>query len=170
MKVLEDKTLSQPRKHYEDIDPKFINFTDRCRVLPVNYYNEYNTVFTLKARYEPGENKYFPNGGFEVKHIEGATYNYELDQVIVHPFELRMVNYFSKSQTIIKEKIKDPNAPQGKRGRKRINPEGYKELYVPTGGQRGRKKLDPVVKAAKEAEKLAKREFSSGKRGRPKKQ
>jgi hypothetical protein len=81
-----------------------------------------------------------------------------------------MVNYFSKSQAVVKEKIKDPNAPQCKRGRKRINPEGYKELYVPTGGQRGRKKLDSTVKAAKEAEKLAKREFSDGKRGRPKKQ
>jgi hypothetical protein len=170
MKIIEDKTLLPPRKHYEDVDPKFTNFTDRCRVLPVNYYNEYNTIFTLKARYEPGENKYFPNGGFEVKHIEGGTYNYELDQVIVHPFELRMINYFSKSQTVVKEKIKDLNAPKGKRGRKRINPEGYKETYTPTGGQRGRKKLDPAVKAAKEAEKLAKRELSGGKRGRPKKQ
>jgi hypothetical protein len=64
MKIIEDKTLLPPRKRYEDVDPKFTNFTDRCRVLPVNYYNEYNTVFTLKARYEPGENKYFPNSLF----------------------------------------------------------------------------------------------------------
>lgn len=170
MEVVTDINVFPARIYYTNVDSKFTNFTPKCRVLPANYYNEYNTVFTLKARYEPGENKYFPNGGFEVVHSEGGTYNYDLDQVIIHPFELRMISYFSKSKTAVKEKIKDPNAPKGKRGRKRVNPEGYKEVYVPTGGQRGRKKLDPAVKATREAEKLAKREISGGKRGRPKKQ
>lgn len=169
MQVVKDTTIFPSRTHYIDVDPKFMNFTPRCRVLPANYYNEYNTYFTLKAKYEPGENKYFPKGGFEIKHSEGGTYSYELDEVIVHPFELGMNKYFSRSLNVVKEKIKDPNAPKGKRGRKRVNPEGHKEIYVPTGGQRGRKKLDPAVKAAKEAEKLAKREISGGKRGRPKK-
>lgn len=152
MKVVTDNNIFPPRKHYEDVDSKFTHFTPKCRVLPANYYETPTTVFTLKARYEPGESKYFPNGGFEVKHSEGGTYNYELDEVIVHPFELGMYKYFTKQQNVVKEKVIDPNKPKGKRGRKA---------------------LDPEVKAAKEATKLAeaeeRRKRSGGKRGRPKK-
>jgi len=152
MKVVTDNSVFPPRKHYEDVELKFTKFTPKCRVLPANYFEEPNTHFILKARYEPGENKFFPMGGFEVKHSEGGTYNYYLDEVIVHPYELGMNKFFTKAPPEIKEKVKDPNAPKGKRGRKA---------------------LDPEVKAAKEATKLAeaeeRRKRSGGKRGRPKK-
>lgn len=170
MKVLEDNTVFPPRKHYTEIDEKFLNFKPKCRVLPANYYDEYNTWFTLKARYEPGENKYFPNGGFEIVHSEGGTYNYYLDEVIVHPFELGMKKYFTKSENVVKEKV-TTGAP-GKRGRPKKDPSELKvkEVYVPTGGKRGRPAMDPTLKAAKEAKVAERKKNSNGKRGRPKKQ
>lgn len=142
MKVVIDNETFPPRKHFVEVDSKFTNFTTKCRVLPANYYEEPNTVFILKARYEPGENKYFPKGGFEVVHSEGGTYNYELDEVVVHPFELGMHKYFTKQQNVVKDKIIDPDKPKGKRGRPKIDPALKKTLpvYVPTGGKRGRPK------------------------------
>jgi hypothetical protein len=43
-------------------------------------------------------------------------------------------------------------------------------MYIPTGGKRGRKPIDPVIKAAKEAELAAKKAKGPGKKGRPRKQ
>lgn len=152
MKVVENTEVFPPRKHYEDVELKFLNFTPKCRVLPADYFENNNIHFTLKAKYAPGEKKYFPNGGVELYNSEGGVHNYELDQIIVHPYELGMNKFFTAAPPEIKEKVKDPNAPKGKRGRKA---------------------LDPEVKAAKEAAKLAeaeeRRKRSGGKRGRPKK-
>ena len=87
------ETVVGPFKIYKDVDGKFKNFTDGCRVLPSTYFeNEYTTVFTLKRKYEPGENKTFKNGGFEVYGPSGEIRNFDLDQVIVHPFELKILN------------------------------------------------------------------------------
>jgi hypothetical protein len=44
-----------------------------------------------------------------------------------------------------------------------------KGAYVPTGGSRGRKPLDPAVRAARELEKTNHRAKTGGKRGRPSK-
>ena len=168
MKVVTDNEVFPPRKHFVDVDLKFTNFSPRVRVLPANYFEEPNTLFTLKARYEPGENKYFPNGGFEVVHSEGGTYNYYLDEVIVHPFELNMHKFFTKSENVVKEKIS--TGTPGKRGRPKKDGElKTKAVYVPTGGSRGRKALDPSLKAVKDAEKAERAKNSNGKRGRPKK-
>jgi hypothetical protein len=168
MKVVTDNEVFPPRKHFVDVDLKFTNFSPRVRVLPANYFEEPNTLFTLKARYEPGENKYFPNGGFEVVHSEGGTYNYYLDEVIVHPFELGMHKFFTKSENVVKEKIS--TGTPGKRGRPKKDGElKTKAVYVPTGGSRGRKPMDPALKAIKDAEKAERAKNSNGKRGRPKK-
>jgi len=167
MKVVTDNTVFPPRKHFDNIDSKFTNFTPKCRVLPANYFEEPNTFFVLKARYEPGENKYFPKGGFEVTHSEGATYNYYLDEVIVHPFELGMRKFFTKSENVVKEKVS--TGVKGKRGRpsKPDSEKKIKAVYVPTGGSRGRKPMSPELKAAKEAAKAERAKNSNGKRGRP---
>lgn len=171
MKVTEDVNVFPPRFFYENVDPKFLNFTNRCRVLPAQYYNEYNVYFEIKRKFEPGENKYFPKGGFEVYGPEGSLHNYELDQVIVHPFHLGMSKFFSKAQNTNVEKVVDPNKPKGKRGRPRTNKEKTEpKVYVPTGGKRGRPSLSPEEKAQREAEKAAKTKVSGGKKGRPKKQ
>jgi hypothetical protein len=169
MKVVTDNTVFPPRKHFVDVDAKFTNFTPRVRVLPANYFEEPNTSFTLKAVYQPGENKFFPKGGIEVYHSEGAIYSYYLDEVIIHPYVLGMRKFFTKSENVVKEKVS--TGIPGKRGRPKKEGElKAKLVYVPTGGKRGRRPMDPTLKAAKEAAKAERSKNSNGKRGRPKKQ
>ena len=84
--------------------------------------------------------------------------------------EIGMRKYFSKSENVAKEKITDPNKPKGKRGRPKSDTPYVKPVYVPTGGKRGRRPLDPAVKAEREAQLAAKQALPRGKRGRPKKQ
>ena len=169
MKIQEDVTVFPTRKFYVDVDDKFTNFTPKCRVLPITYYEEPTMLFELKAKHAPGEKSTFPNGGFEVYGPDGGIYNYDLDQVVVHPFQLKMIKYFTKSEGVVKEKVS--TGLPGKRGRPSIDPSLKKTLtaYVPTGGSRGRKAMDPALKAAKDAEKAERTKNSNGKRGRPKK-
>ncbi len=169
MKVVIDNTVFPPRKHFTEVDPKFTNFAPKIRVLPANYFDDPNILFTLKARYEPGENRFFPKGGFEIYHSEGATYSYELDEVIVHPYALGMRKFFSKQENVVKEKVS--TGVSGKKGRPKKDPNELrpKLVYVPTGGKRGRRPMDPTLKAAKEAEKAERAKNSNGKKGRPKK-
>ena len=70
----------------------------------------------------------------------------------------------------VKKEIVGP-VVKGKRGRPRKDPSELKTLpvYKPTGGKRGRRALDPELKAAREAERLERAKNSNGKRGRPKK-
>jgi hypothetical protein len=117
--------------------------------------------------YQPGDKKTFPNGGFEVYGPEGSVFNYELDQLVMHPFHYRMMSYFSKAQNVIKEKV--DTGEKGRRGRPRKDPSELKTqaVYVPTGGKRGRKPMSAELKAIKDAEKAERAARSTGKRGRP---
>ena len=171
MKVEENINVFPPRKFYVEVEPKFVEFTKSCRVLPVTYFNEPNTMFTLKARYLPGEKRTFPNGGFEVYGPEGSTYNYELDQVVVHPYQFRMMKYFSKTENTVKDKVIKV-VGNGKRGRPKIDPSLKKTLptYVPTGGKKGRKRMSDEDRAIRDAKVAAKKANSTGKKGRPRKQ
>jgi hypothetical protein len=65
MKVIIDTNVFPPRKYYVEVEPKFTEFTESCRVLPTTYFDEPNTMFFLKAKYAPGDKKTFTNGGFE---------------------------------------------------------------------------------------------------------
>jgi hypothetical protein len=134
-------------KSYEDVDVKFKNFAKHVRVLPAPFFEEPHLIFTLKAMHEPGT-KFFPNGGFEVYLEGGGTYNYDLDQVIVHPQVLGIKNFGKLSANKV---VSQPT-----------------KKYVATGGPRGRKPLDPIEKAKREAEALERKQRSGGKRGRPK--
>jgi hypothetical protein len=169
MNVIENTEIFPPRKHFVEVEEKFTKYIIGGRVLPVTYFEDPSIHFTLKAVYAPGEKRSFPNGGFEVYGPEGNTFNYELDQLIMHPFHYRMMNYFSKAQNVVKEKI--TTGEKGRRGRPRKDPSELKTqvIYVPTGGTRGRKPMDPELKALKEAELLEKRKNSNGRKGRPKK-
>ena len=141
MKIEENVNVFPPQKYYVEVEPKFNEFTKSCRVLPVTYFEEPNTMFILKAKYLPGEKRTFPNGGFEVYGPEGSTHNFDLNQVVVHPYELRMMKYFSKSQNIVKDKVVKVMGNGGKRGRPRTKSEGHvKPIYVPTGGKKRQKK------------------------------
>ena len=182
------ETVVGPFKIYKDVDGKFKNFTDGCRVLPSTYFeNEYTTVFTLKRRYEPGENKTFKNGGFEVYGPSGEIRNFDLDQVIVHPFELKMTKFFEKEDNVVvaNETVKD--GVKRKRGRPSLGLDAKEKVaYVPTGGRRGRPSsvipkapkvskggkrgrpsLSDAEKLVRQAELEAKAKKSGGKRGRP---
>jgi len=160
---------------YADIEPEWLNFENGIRVLPAPYFKEPNLDFTLKQRYEPGEKKTFPNGGFEVYEGNGGKIlNFDMDQVIVHPFELKKYNYFKSNKTEEqKDKVIDPNKPKAGRGRppkldENGNPIPKKE-YVPTGGQRGRAKLTDEERAKRELEKAnTPKSESKGSRGRKK--
>ena len=147
---------------FTDIEPELLNFTKGCRVLPAPFYEEPQLVFELIQRYEPGENKYFPNGGFEIYGPGHERRSFDLDQVVVHPFALNKMGYFKNTDNlVVKNKITDPNKSKGKRGRPRKLDENGNPIvkenkeYVPTGGKRGRpRKLDengnPNIKEKKE--------------------
>jgi len=169
MKVVENTQAFPPYKYFTDVEEKFLDFKPECRVLTARHFDDPSILFTLKKRHEPGSPG-FPQGGFEVFGPDGGTFNFMLDEVVVHPFQLGMRNYFSKAQNTNKEKVS--TGAKGKRGRPKIDPTLKKTLpvYVPTGGKRGRKPMDPALKAAKEAERLKKQKKSTGKKGRPKKQ
>jgi hypothetical protein len=169
MKINENTETFPPYKYFTDVEEKFLNFKPRCRVLPARHFDDPQLHFSLKQKYDPGE-KGFPNGGFEVYGPDGGVYSFALNEVVVHPFALGMKNYFTKTINIDKEKVS--TGVKGKRGRPAKDPSERKvlQVYVPTGGKRGRKPLDPEVKAAKEAAMAEKKKNSNGKKGRPKKQ
>lgn len=158
---------------FSDVESEYLNFEKGCRVLPAPFYEEPTLQFELIKRYEPGEKKTFPNGGFEVYGPGNEIRSFDLDQVILHPFELKKFNFFKKSQSEeAREKIIDPNKPKGKRGRpakldENGNPIPKKE-YVPTGGRRGRLPLSDEEKAKRELEKANQpvKEKGTGQRGR----
>lgn len=158
-----------PYQVYEDVDPKFRNFAKFVRVLPADYFDNPGEYLTLKAMYQPGEKKSFPNGGFEVYHDNGTIYNYDLDQVIVHPYVLGIRKFGNNGVT---NEIKEANKTPGKKGRKPLSPEErakreeLKANKVKTG-KRGRpSKYTPEQKAAMLAKAEARK---GGKRGRKKK-
>ena len=143
---------------YADIEPELIATEKRTRVLPAPFFYEKRLSFYLINRYEPGQNKFFPNGGFEVRDESGGLRCYDLDQVIIHPAVIKHKKTLDKMHRTA-EKI----AKQKERDAKR----SAKPKPITTG-KRGRPALDPALKAARDAEKLAKAQRSGGKRGRPK--
>ena len=160
-----------PYKAYENIDSQFLNFIKHIRVLPAEYFDQPDEHLTLKAIYQPGEKKSFPNGGFEVYHDNGCVYSYELDQVIVHPYVLGIRKFKNKENTEKIEVIKETNKIPGKRGRKSLSDEEKikrEEQKSQSSGKRGRpSKYTPEQKAEMLARALARK---GGKRGRRKKQ
>jgi len=143
---------------YTDIEPELIATEKRTRVLPAPFFYEKRLFFYLINRYEPGQNKFFPNGGFEVRDESGGLRCYDLDQVIIHPAVIKHKKTLDKMHRTA-EKIAKQKERDAKRNAK---------PKPTTTGTRGRPALDPALKAARDAEKLAKSERSGGKRGRPK--
>jgi hypothetical protein len=143
---------------YTDIEPELIATEKRTRVLPAPFFYEKRLFFYLINRYEPGQNKFFPNGGFEVRDESGGLRCYDLDQVIIHPAVIKHKKTLDKMHRTA-EKIAKQKDRDAKRNAK---------PKPTTTGKRGRPALDPALKAARDAEKMAKSERSGGKRGRPK--
>lgn len=145
-------------KRYTDIEPELSNPQPRDRVLPAPYFYEKRLFFFLirqRAAGEPG----WPRGGYEVRDEGGAVRCFDLDQVILHPAVIKHKKTLEKMHRTA-EKIAKQRARDLKR-----NAKPKKEKVE--GARRGRPALDPAVKAARDAEKLARGVRSGGKRGRP---
>jgi len=144
---------------YTDVEDVLATIKPGDRVLPAPFFYEKNLWFHLIRKWEPGENKYFPNWGFEVRDGGAGVRNYDLDQVILHPHLIKHKKTMDKmARRAEKEAAKRDR--QLKRGSK-----PPKEKVE--GARRGRPAIDPAVKAAREAERIARAQRSGGKRGRP---
>jgi hypothetical protein len=142
---------------YQDIEPELLRFRPGQRVLPAPFFYESGESFTLIAQHEPGA-RFYPNGGFEVRDSGGGIRHYDIDQVIVHPAIIK-----HKPTLDLMTRREEREAAAAERAVLR----GDKVKVVVEGGRRGRPALDPAVKAARDAEKVARATRSGGKRGRP---
>jgi len=136
---------------YTDIDPEFVPMEPQTRVLPAPFFYERRLNFYLVRRFEPGENKFYPLGGYEVRGEDGGLRCYDLDQVIKHP-------------SLIKRKIVlDRDVVE----EVEVREERSTKPQIPSQ-RRGRPALDPQVRKAREALKMEAGVRSGGRRGRPK--
>ena len=169
MKVIEKDLIVSGNKcgtfcAYEEIEPELLVTPDTprmSRVLPAPFFYEKRLFFYLINRFEPGQKVGFSNGGFEVRDEGGALRSYDLDQVIIHPHVIKHQKTLDKmARKAEKERAK----------RERQYKKAARDAAKPknTTGKRGRPALDPAVKAAREAEMIARAARSGGKRGRPK--
>ena len=143
---------------YSDVEPELASPKQRDRVLPAPFFYEKRLFFFLVAKHEPGE-PMWPNGGYEVRDESGGVRCYDLDQVILHPAVIKHKKTLDKMA-----RKAEKAAAQRDRALKR----GSKPPQVKVeGARRGRPAIDPAVKAAREAERVARAARSGGKRGRP---
>ena len=142
---------------YQDIEPELLRFRPGQRVLPSPFFYESGDTFTLIAKHEPGT-PFYPNGGFEVRDSGGGVRHYDLDQMIVHPATCK-----HQPTLDLMTRREEREAAAAERAVLR----GDKVKVKVEGARRGRPAIDPAVKAAREAERLARAQRSGGKRGRP---
>lgn len=149
---------------YTDVEPELEVTPDTpsiTRVLPAPYFYEKRLFFHLIKRIEPGQKPDFPNGGFEVRDEGGALRSFDLDQVIIHPHVIKHQKTLDKMARRAEKEAKKRERQWKKAARDAAKPKNKT-------GKRGRPALDPAVKAAREAEVIARSQRSGGKRGRPK--
>ena len=144
---------------YGDVEPELATIKPGDRVLPAPFFYEKNLWFHLIRQWAPGENKYFPNGGFEVRDGGAGVRNYDLDQVILHPHLIK----HKKTMDKMARRAEKEAAKRDRQLKKGSKPPKEKV----EGARRGRPAIDPAVKAAREAERVARAARSGGKRGRP---
>ena len=145
---------------YTDVEPELVATTIGTRVLPACFFYEKSVRCELLKRYEPGEYRLMPQGGFEVWVEDGGRRYFELDQVIVHPAVI-------KHQKTLDKMMRKAEKEQAKRDRQ--YKKGAREAQKANStGKRGRRPMDPAEKARREQEKSARALKSGGKRGRPK--
>ena len=143
---------------YTDVEPELQATSPGTRVLPACYYYEKKVRCELLKRYEPGEYRLMPNGGFEVWCEDGGRRYFELDQVIVHPDVIAHAKRMDKAK-------RKAEIEQAKRMKQY---ERAQRKAIKEAGKRGRKALSPEERAKRGADKAARAIKSGGKRGRPK--
>ena len=145
---------------YSDVEPELVATVPGTRVLPAAYFYEKGVRCELLKRYEPGEYRLMPNGGFEVWVEDGGRRYFELDQVIIHPAVIKHQKSLDKMQR---------KAEKEKAKRERQYKKAAREATKKVGtGRKGRPAMDPAEKARREQERIARAEKSGGRRGRPK--
>ena len=143
---------------YQDVEPELATPQPRDRVLPAPFFYEKRLYFFLIKRHEPGT-PFWPNGGYEVRDESGGIRCYDLDQICLHPAVIKHKKTLDKMMR---------KAEKAKAARDRALKRGSKPPKVKVeGARRGRPAIDPAVKAAREAERVARAARSGGKRGRP---
>jgi hypothetical protein len=158
MKVIEKPWQYGSFLAYDEIEEEFVATEKGVRVLPAPFFYDKKLYFELWKRYEPGEKKTFPNGGYEVVDVSGGIRSYDLDQIIIHPAVLQHKKMLDKMA-----RRAEKQAKKRERNMKKIARENK-----PKHGRRGRPAIDPALKAARAALKVEAGERSGGKRGRPK--
>jgi hypothetical protein len=146
---------------YTDVEDILSTINPGDRVLPAPFFYEKNLWFHLIRQWAPGENKFFPNGGFEVRDGGAGVRNYDLDQVILHPHLIK----HKKTMDKMMRRAEKEAAKRDRQLKKGSKPP--KEKSPNATGKRGRPAIDPEVKAAREAEKVLRTQRSGGRRGRP---
>jgi hypothetical protein len=146
---------------YTDVEDVLSTINPGDRVLPAPFFYEKNLWFHLIRRWEPGENKYYPNGGFEVRDGGAGVRNYDLDQVILHPHLIK----HKKTMDKMARRAEKEAAKRDRQLKKGSKPPKVKSPNAT--GKRGRPAIDPAVKAAREAEGVLRAQRSGGRRGRP---
>lgn len=158
MKLIEKPWQYGTYLAYDEVEPEFVPTEKGIRVLPAPFFYDKKLYFELWKRYEPGDKKTFPKGGYEVVDVSGGIRSYELDQVIIHPAILKHKKMLDKMA-----RRAEKNAKQRERSMKKIARENK-----PKHGRKGRPALDPAVKAHRDRIKAEAKDRSGGKRGRPK--
>jgi len=143
---------------YQDVEPELATPQPRDRVLPAPFFYEKRLFFFMIKRHEPGT-PFWPNGGYEVRDEGGAIRCFDLDQIILHPAVIKHKKTLDKMMRRA-EKEQKKREREAKRKTKPVREK------VP-GARRGRPAIDPAIKAAREAERVARAQRSGGKRGRP---
>jgi hypothetical protein len=136
---------------YTEIEPELQAYDPGVRVLPACFFYEKNNQCKLIKRYEPGEYRLMPNGGFEVWVDDGGRRYFDLDQVILHPANIKHKPTLDKIS---------------RKGNDEIEVKIIKPIN--STGKKGRPSLDPAIKAEREAQRASQVIKSGGKRGRPK--
>jgi len=168
MKIIEKDFLVSGMKcgtfyAYGEVEPELEITADTppiTRVLPAPYFYEKRLFFHLIKRIEPGQKSDFPNGGFEVRDEGGALRSFDLDQVIIHPQVIKHKKTLDKMARRAEKEAKK----RDRKWKKAVRDASPKNKT----GKRGRPALSPEMKAAREAEVVARATRSGGKRGRPK--
>ena len=168
MKIIEKDLLVSGMKcgtfcAYGEVEPELAITPDTpsmTRVLPAPFFYEKRLYFALIRRIEPGQRPGFVNGGFEVRDEGGALRSFDLDQVIIHPQVIKHKKTLDKMARRAEKEAKK----RDRKWKKAVRDASPKNKT----GKRGRPALSPEMKAAREAEVVARATRSGGKRGRPK--
>jgi hypothetical protein len=141
---------------YVNIPQDFVPTDKGTRVIPAPFLHDKGIQFALAEVHAPGA-PFFPNGGYTLREqTSGGVYSYDLDQVIKWPET-------AQAKRVVRALADGEETEQSKRGRRSTS---TPKVKVP-GGRRGRPAMDPALKAALEAEKVARTKVSGGRRGRP---